>query len=69
MRYYTDKLLELSGLSDVEKQIDPKLWRPINIQYQDDHASKIRNELGWEPVYTIDKTLDDLLKYWLKKLQ
>ena len=69
MRYYTDKLLELSGITDVEQRIDQKLWRPIDIQYQDGDATRIREELGWEPTYTIDRTLNDLLKYWLKKLQ
>jgi len=69
MRYYTDKLLELSGLTDVEQRIDQKLWRPIDIQYQDGDSTRIREELGWEPKYTIDKTLEDLLQYWLKKLQ
>ena len=69
MRYYTDKLLELSGITDVEQRIDQKLWRPIDIQYQDGDATRIREELGWEPKYTIDKTLEDLLQYWLKKLQ
>ena len=69
MRYYTDKLLELSGITDVEQRIDQKLWRPIDIQYQDGDATRIREELGWEPKYTIDGTLNDLLKYWLKKLQ
>ena len=69
MRYYTDKLLELSGLTDVEQRIDQKLWRPIDIQYQDGDATRIREELGWEPKYTIDGTLADLLQYWLKKLQ
>jgi GDP-4-dehydro-6-deoxy-D-mannose reductase len=69
MRYYTDKLLELAGLTDVEQRIDQKLWRPIDIQYQDGDATRIREELGWEPKYTIDKTLEDLLQYWLKKLQ
>ena len=69
MRYYTDKLLELSGITDVEQRIDQKLWRPIDIQYQDGDATRIREELGWEPKYTIDGTLNDLLKYWLKTLQ
>jgi GDP-4-dehydro-6-deoxy-D-mannose reductase len=69
MRYYTEKLIELSGLTDVEQKIDPKLWRPIDIQYQDGDATRIREELGWKPTYTIDKTMDDLLQYWLKKLK
>jgi len=69
MRYYTEKLIELSGLTDIEQKIDPKLWRPIDIQYQDGDATRIREELGWKPTYTIDKTMDDLLQYWLKKLK
>jgi GDP-4-dehydro-6-deoxy-D-mannose reductase len=68
MRYYTEKLIELSGLEGVEQRIDPALWRPIDIQFQDGDPTKIKHELGWNPAYTIDQTLKDLLDYWLKKL-
>lgn len=68
MRYYTETLLKHSGLTDVEQQIDPKLWRPIDIQYQDGDPTKIMTELGWKPNYSIDTTLKDLLDYWVKKL-
>ncbi len=68
MRYYTETLLKLSGLTDVVQEIDPKLWRPIDIQYQDGDASKITKELGWSPKYTIDTTLKDLLDYWVRKI-
>jgi GDP-4-dehydro-6-deoxy-D-mannose reductase len=69
MRYYTEKLIQLSGLNDIKQEIDPKLWRPIDIQYQDGDSTKINTELGWNPTINIDKTLEDLLNYWLKKLQ
>lgn len=68
MRYYTEKLIEYSGLTDIEQTIDPKLWRPIDIQYQDGDPTKIMTELGWTPKYTIDQTIKDLLDYWIKKL-
>jgi len=68
MRYYTETLIKLSGLSDIEQRIDSALWRPIDIQYQDGDPTKIMTELGWKPVYTIDNTLKDLLDYWVKKL-
>lgn len=68
MRYYTETLIRLSGLTDVKMEIDPKLWRPIDIQYQDGDPTKVMEELGWTPSYTIDKTMDDLLQYWVKKL-
>lgn len=68
MRYYTEKLIELSGLTDVTMKIDPALWRPIDIQYQDGDASKLRKELGWSPEIEIDTTMKDLLDYWVRKL-
>ena len=68
MRYYTETLIKLSGLTDIEQKIDSALWRPIDIQYQDGDPTKIMTELGWKPVYTIDNTLKDLLDYWVKKL-
>ncbi len=69
MRFYTEKLIELSGLNNIEQQIEPKFWRPIDIQYQDGDATKIKKELGWEPKYNIEETLKDLLNYWYKKIE
>jgi GDP-4-dehydro-6-deoxy-D-mannose reductase len=69
MRFFTETLLKHSGLTDVVQEIYPKYWRPIDIQYQDGDATKIREELGWEPTYTIEETLKDLLDYWVKKLK
>ena len=68
IRFYTEKLIELSGLKDVSFEIESKFWRPIDIDYQDGDSTKLINELGWKPQYTIDQTLSDLLQYWVKKL-
>ena len=68
IRFYTETLLRLSGLSDVRMEIEPNFWRPIDIQYQDGDSTKLITELGWSPKYSIETTLDDLLKYWLKKI-
>jgi GDP-4-dehydro-6-deoxy-D-mannose reductase len=69
MRFYTESLLAHSKLTDVKLEIEPKFWRPIDIHYQDGDSSKITEELGWKPVYTIEQTMKDLLDYWLKKLE
>lgn len=68
MRYYTETLLKLSGLENVEQKVDPALWRPIDIMYQDGDSSKIFNDLGWKPEIPIHTTMKDLLDYWVKKL-
>jgi GDP-4-dehydro-6-deoxy-D-mannose reductase len=68
MRFFTETLLKQSGLEDVKMEIDPKLWRPIDIQYQDGDSSKCKELVGWEPTYHIETTLKDLLDYWVKKI-
>lgn len=69
MREYTHMLLHSAGIpvEDVQFNVDPKLWRPIDIQYQDGDATKIRDELGWEPTIPIEQTIADLLQYWLDR--
>ena len=69
MREYTNMLIEFSGLTDVEQIIDDKLWRPIDIQYQDGDSSLILNELGWKPEIEIKDTIKDLLDFWYNKLK
>lgn len=68
MRYYTETLIKLSGLEDVTMEIDDKLWRPIDIQYQDGDCSKCKSLVNWKLQYSIEQTLKDLLDYWLKKI-
>lgn len=68
MRYYTETLLRLSGLEDVTMKIDPALWRPIDIQFQDGDSTKLKTMTGWEPQIQIDQTMKDLLDYWVRKL-
>ena len=68
MRFYTDTLIELSGLKDVKYEIDQKLFRPIDIYYQDGDSQLCEQLTGWKPIYTIKETLKDLLDYWLYKI-
>ena len=69
MREYTNMLIEFSGLSDIKMNIDEKLWRPIDIQYQDGDSSLILNELGWKPEISIRDTIKDLSDFWYNKLK
>lgn len=68
MQYFTDTLIELSGLKGVEKKVSDKLYRPIDIQVQVGDTSKIRSKTGWKPEIPIEKTLTDLYQYWVAKI-
>ena len=68
IRYYVDKLKELSGLNNIEEVIHKPFWRQIDIDYQMGDDSKFRNLTGYKNKYSIDQTLKDLLDYWVKKV-
>uniref|UniRef100_A0A6C0EI93 NAD(P)-binding domain-containing protein n=1 Tax=viral metagenome TaxID=1070528 RepID=A0A6C0EI93_9ZZZZ len=68
MREYTNMLIDFSKLTDIKMEINEKLWRPVDIQYQDGDASFIKEELGWEPKIKIHDTIKDLLDFWYNKL-
>lgn len=68
MKEYTNLLISYSKLDNITMKIDEKLWRPIDIQYQDGDATLIKNELGWIPEIPIEKTIKDLLDFWYNKL-
>ena len=69
MGFYTDELLRISGLEGVEKWVNPKYYRPIDIDYQHGDSTSINNITGWKPEINITTTLQDLLDYWIKKLK
>jgi GDP-mannose 4,6-dehydratase len=65
-----DLMLELRGLAGkVEKRLDPKLVRPIDIPVQICDTRKCRQLTGWKPEIPLKQTLADLLAYWDAKIQ
>ena len=68
MRYYADKLKELSGLKNIKEKIHKPFWREIDIDYQMGDDNKFRKLTNYENKYHIDQSLKDLLDYWIKKL-
>lgn len=68
MRFFTEKLIEISGLKDVVQEICPNLYRPIDIHYQHGDSSNLVEMTGWKPEYNIEQTLGDLLHYWYDKI-
>jgi len=68
MQYYLDKMLELYNLEDVCLEIEPKFFRKVDIPIQVPDDSKVREFLDWEPTIPIEKTLKDLVDYWLGEI-
>lgn len=68
MSYFTDKLIEISKLPNIEKKIDRRVYRPIDIQVQIGDTAKLKSFVNWTPTIPIEQTLEDIYKYWIKKL-
>jgi len=70
IQYYLDIMLELSKLTGkVELEIEPKFLRKVEIPIQIPDDSKVRKLLNWEPSIPIEQTLQDLIDYWLNRLE
>ena len=67
MSFFTDQLIKISGL-EIEKAIDPDLYRPIDIQSQNGDSTKLQELTSWKPDIKIEQTLNDLLQYWVNKI-
>ena len=68
MEYFTDKLIQISGLQGVKKVIDKRVYRDVDIQIQVGCTKKLKSTINWKPEIPIEQTLKDVYKYWLKKL-
>jgi nucleoside-diphosphate-sugar epimerase len=68
MQFFTDKLIEIGNFHyPVIKKVNPAFYRKHDIYYQHGDCSDLYN-LGWKETYNIDKTLEDLYYYWVKKI-
>lgn len=59
------KLVNMSDIS-IEVKIDQGKFRPIDLPVIQSDITKLLNETGYEPCYSIDDTLRDTLDYWRK---
>jgi GDPmannose 4,6-dehydratase len=68
-----DILKTLIGMSprgnEIRIEVDPARLRPIDADLQVPNTSKFRAHTGWEPVYTFEQTMTDLLNYWRERVR
>ena len=43
---------------------DPKFMRPEELKYLKGDSSKARNLLEWQPEYTFEQMIDEMINYW-----
>lgn len=65
-----NKLISFSPMADkIKSEIDPERLRPIDADLQVPDCSKFKSHTGWEPQYTFEQTMLDLLNYWRDKIK
>lgn len=57
-------LISQSTRDDIQIEVDEERLRPIDADLQIPNTKKFREHTGWEPEYTFEETMDDLLDYW-----
>lgn len=55
---------------DIDKhvKIDNKYFRPEELKDLKGDSTKLRKKTGWEPNYTFEGMLDEMIDYWMKRL-
>jgi GDPmannose 4,6-dehydratase len=46
--------------------IDEKHFRPEELENLKGDSSKLKKELLWQPEYTFESMLDEMINYWLE---
>lgn len=63
-----DFLLSKSTNRSIEVQQDLKRMRPSDVQILLGDCMKFKNQTGWEPKISFEKTLEDTLTYWRENI-
>jgi len=53
---------------EIRVEVDPKRYRPVDVEAVIADSSKFRRQTGWKPSIPLEVTLDRVLNYWRKKL-
>jgi nucleoside-diphosphate-sugar epimerase len=65
-----DVLSTLRGLAkcEVPTDVDKNLMRPADFSFKAPDSSKFKRITGWEPIITLQQTLEDILNDWRERL-
>ena len=63
-----DHLLSLSHKKDIEVETEQSRLRALDADLQVPDTTKFKEHTGWEPEIPFEKTMQDLLDYWRKRV-
>jgi len=63
-----EKLMSLSKVAGIKVITDPGRLRPIDADLQIPNTRKFTDHTGWQPHYSFDETMEDLLNYWRDRI-
>jgi GDPmannose 4,6-dehydratase len=67
VREFADKAFSLLDLNAADYiKIDPRYFRPAEVDYLLGDASKIKNQLGWQPKLSFDQLVERMIEYDLE---
>lgn len=70
VQYFLERVFEKLNLEwQKYLKIDEKYFRPSEVHHLCGDASKIRNELGWEPKYDLESLIDEMISYEKTKIE
>lgn len=61
-----NKIISMSD-KDIEVKVDPGKLRPVDVPIIEPDISKIKKEVGWEPLIPLEQTLRETLEHWRKE--
>ncbi len=64
-----DYLISLSTHKKIKIIVEKERLRPIDADLQVPETKKFKDHTGWEPKYTFEQTMNDLLDYWRNKIE
>lgn len=57
-----------SKANEIRIEVDPARLRPIDADLQIPNTAKFKAHTGWEPTYSFEQTMSDLLNYWRERV-
>lgn len=67
LRSVLDLLLSMTD-KEIEIRQDPQRMRPSDVNILVGDCSKFRERTHWQPEFSFEKTMDDLLNYWRERV-